>query len=322
MLMAVYHSEATGWTKVEDLDQLSELRAQAGNVLWAEADVASLTDGDVKTIADEFELHELAVEDAIHTRQRPKFEAYEGHLFGVFHQLDEEDGQFEARQIACFIGERWVVALHDGATRVLDIAKKRFASDRRSFESPSFLVHTMVDVVVDDYQVKADALEAEIEEMEEIVLATPSAPVQRQLYSIKQRVARLRRYVVPGTRALERLLDPAHGRPFSEETTQLFRDVHDHLMRMTDQIKNVDDLSDAVLDLVRGEQANTLNETTRKLTAWAAIFAIDTLIAGIYGMNFSLVPPTGSRLGFWFALALTVVISVGLYAFFKNKKWL
>ena len=322
MLMAVCHTSRGGWTRIDDLGTLSDLRAEAGNVLWAEADVKTLTPEDVSLVAGEFGLHELAVEDAMHTRQRPKFETYDEHLFAVFHELDEEDGQYEARQIACFIGDRFVLVLHEGAKRILDVSKQRFQEDSRVLDSPAFLVYTMLDAVVDDYQNKADSVENEIEEIEELVLQIPHAPVQRQLYSLKQRLARLRRYVYPGARLLDRVVEPVHPQPFSDETRQLFRDVHDHLLRMTDQIKNSEDLCDAVLDLVRGEQAASLNEVNRRLAAWAAIFAIGTLIAGVYGMNFALVPDEGSLFGFWFAVALMVIMSIGLFFYFKRKHWL
>lgn len=321
MLMAVCHTSEGGWTRVQDLKSLSDLKASAGHVLWAEADVTTLDEDEIRLIAEEFDLHELAVEDAVHTRQRPKFETYEGHLFAVFHELMEEDGQFEARQIACFIGERYVLVLHEGAQRILEIAKERFRSAERTLDSPAYLVYTMLDAVVDDYQLKADGVESEVEELEELVLTAPDIPVQRQLYSIKQRVARLRRYVLPGERLLSRVLDPAHEQPFSEETRRLFTDVHDHLLRMTDQVRNADDLTDAMLDLVRSEQANALNEVNKKLAAWAAIFGAGTLIAGIYGMNFDRMPELDWPLGYPFALGLMAVAMVVAIAWFRRNDW-
>jgi magnesium transporter len=319
--MAVCHSSETGWTQVEDLARLSDLRAETGNVLWAEADVATLTPEDIEMIAEEFDLHPLAVEDAVNTRQRPKLESYAGHLFIVFHQLDEIEGQLEACQIACFIGDRYVLALHEHADRILNEAKTRFNKEGHGLDSPAFLVYTMLDVVVDDYQDKADRLEAEMEHLEEIVLETPVAPIQNQLYKTKQRIARLRRYVMPGSRLVEWMLDPAHS-IFSDAGKEGFRDVHDHLLRMTDQIRNIDELSDAVLDLVRSEQANALNEVNKRLAAWAAIFGVGTLIAGIYGMNFRLVPRDQTLYGFWFAIVLMIVCSAGLYFYFKRRDWL
>lgn len=321
MLLAVCHSDSSGWAKVDDLTHLSELRDASENLLWAETDVTSLDEAEIRLIAEEFSLHELAVEDALNTRQRPKFEVYDTHQFLVMHQLDEVDGQLEAFQIACFIGRNYVLVIHAGAARSLEEAKQRWR-ERLDRNHPSALIHTLVDVVVDDYQATADRLEDEVEELEEIVLAHPDAPVQRQLYAVKQRLARMRRYVFPATRLLEWASNTAAKHPFSEETAKQFRDIDDHLQRIKDQIGNLDDLDQALLDLTRNEQTAMMGEQQRKLAAWAAIFAVGTLIAGVYGMNFALVPEEGSLGGFWFALGLMFLSAVGLYAYFKGRKWL
>ncbi len=321
MLMAICHSAQGGWAKVEDLDQLSELRKQSGNVLWAEADVSNLTAEDVEVIAEEFGLHPLAVEDAMSIRQRPKIEAYEGHQFIVFHQLDEVSDQLEATQIACFIGERYMLTIHAGADRVIQAAKDRWGSSEDTARTPESLLHTLFDVVVDEYQDVADRLEQTMEDLEEIALESPGAPLQRQLYSVKQRLSRMRRYVLPAARVLDWALDPASERVSDETMRALFRDIHDHLLRIADEIRNIDDLSQAVLDLTRSEQSHALGEVSRRLTAWAAIFAVLTLIAGIYGMNFMLVPKDQTLYGFWIVIALMTLCGAGLYAYFKRRGW-
>lgn len=321
MLLALCHSAESGWTDVEDITQLSDLRATGDNLLWAEADVRTLDAQDVALIAEEFGLHPLAVEDAVNTRQRPKIEDYETHLFIVVHELAEIDGQLEATQIGCFLGERYVLTLHAGATSTIEAAKDRWQRKKPN-QRPSFLLHTLLDVVVDDYQAISDRIEDEVENLEEIALATPEANIQRQVYSVKQKISRLRRYAFPETRILERTIGSADEHVISAETEPLFRDVHDHLLRITDQIRNADDLTDAVLDLTRNAQAAILNETGRKLSAWAAIFAVGTLIAGVYGMNFELIPNEQSIGGFYFAIGLMVVSSLGMYAYFKGRKWL
>ncbi|MEA2517230.1 MAG: magnesium transporter [Actinomycetota bacterium] len=321
MLMAICHSAAGGWTKVDDLDQLSELRKETGNVLWAEADVENLTHEDVDLIAEEFGLHPLAVEDAMSTRQRPKIESYEGHNFVVFHQLDEEAGQLEASQIACFVGERYVLTIHSGGARTIEAAKKRWG-ERDQTEHSSVLLHTLFDVVVDEYQNIADELEQTIEDLEEIALETPRAGLQQQLYRVKQKTSRMRRYVLPMTRLLEWTEDPLGDAHVAEENIPLFRDVHDHLLRMTDQVRNIDDLAQAVIDLTQSEQSNLLNEVSKKLSGYAAIFGVLTLIAGIYGMNFKLVPRDQTLYGFWIAIAMMVAAGAGMYFYFKKKDWL
>jgi magnesium transporter len=321
MLLALCHSAESGWTNVEDITQLSELRASGENLLWAEADVRDLENEDIALIADEFGLHPLAVEDAIHTRQRPKIDRYESHLFLVVHELVETDGQLEAAQIGCFIGEHYVLTMHAGADRSIRAAKDRWERERPT-QHPSFLLHTLLDVVVDDYQKISDRIEDEVETLEEIALATPEADIQRDVYSVKQRISRLRRFALPEARILERTIGSQGDHPFAAETEPLFRDVHDHLLRITDQVRNSDDLTDAVLDLTRNAQAAILNEATRKLSAWAAIFAVLTLIAGVYGMNFELIPQENSLSGFLFAVGLMIVSGLALYVYFKRRKWL
>ena len=322
MLMAICRSDEKGWERVDDLSTVSDLREAGDALVWAECDVGGLSTGDIGTIAEEFELSPLAVEDSVNLRQRPKIETYATHLFVVFHQLDEIQGQLEAIQIACFVGDRYVLTVHGGATRTLDEAKRRWQEAQLDHRDPVHLLHTLLDVVVDDYQAIADRLEEEMEELEELVLEVPEVPIQRQLYSLKQRLSRLRRYVLPGARLLDWVVDPDSSKPFKPETAELFRDIHDHLLRITDEVRNVDELAQAVLDLTRAEQADTLNEVNKKLSAWAAIFAVGTLIAGIYGMNFRLVPRDQTLLGFWFAVGLMAALGVGLYVYFKRRKWM
>lgn len=320
MLLAVCHSSATGWNEVHDLDRLSDLRGEAGNLLWAEADVARLDREDIETIAEEFGLNALAVEDAAAAKQRPKLETYEEHLFLVLHELNEVDDQLEPTQLSCFVGERYVLTIHHGASRTIEEAKARWRSDEHLSEGPIELLHTLLDVIVDDMQRHADRLELEIEQLEDIALSASDQPIQRQLYSVKQQVARMRRYALP----VQRILDDLLRREGTVTTSmvELLRDVQDHVVRMSEQIHNVSELSDAVLDFVRSEQADALNRNSQKLAAWAAIFGVSTIVAGVYGMNYDLVPDGGSEAGFWFALALMATLAGALFAYFRKKGWL
>ncbi len=337
MLLAVCHSDETGWTEVEDLDHVSDLRIQEGKLLWAEADIASLTERDIATIAEEFDLHPLAVEDAMSKRERPKLEVFaDHHLFVVFHQLDERDDHLEAVQIACFVGEGYVLTLHAGAQRTLAEVRRRWESEGQSSmgRGRTYLMHLMLDVVVDDYQAIAERLDATIEDIEDLTLQSVDLPndrmeraveaeAQRRLYSLKQQTARFRRYALPMGRILHDVINGPHGNPFfSEATVVLFRDVQDHLLRIADQIRSIDDLTDAVLELRRSKQGQGLNEINKRLTAWAAIIAVPTLISSTYGMNFKLVPEDQTIMGFYFALGLMVSAAVFLYVFFKRKGWL
>lgn len=317
---AMYQRDGA-WNTVTDLDSLSDLCLDRQNLVWADLDTNDIPEGLLPKLAEEFSLHDLAVEDAVHTRQRPKLEQYPDHLFVVFQQLDEEDEQLESAQIACFIGERWIFALHSGAERTLAEARRRWDEGEMEVADGALsLLHTLLDVVVDDYQDVADRLERTIEDLEEIALATFNAPIQRQVYQVKQHLARLRRYALPASRVLAPLLTDVHMVP--EDTQPYFRDISDHLTRIAEQVRQLDDLVQAVLDLVRGEQSNALNEVTKKLTSWAAIIAVPTFIASVYGMNLHLFPDGPSIMNFYFVLGLMGVVAGWLYLLFKKKNWL
>ncbi len=326
MLTAISHSPGTGWQEVTDLTKISNICDQSGARVWAEADVRSLTKDDLVTIAEEFGFHELAIEDATSLKERPKLEEYDKHLFVVVHELQPQEGQLETAQIACFIGTRFVLALHSGAEHTMEETRRRLMATKGDIWGGSaYLMHTLLDTIVDDYQRIADNLEHEIETLEEAVLADPRSQAQTRLYTVKQGVARFRRFVLPVARMLANVVDQGSlGSSIRLVDTHFgayFRDVHDHTLRMTDQVRNIEDLADAMIDLVRVEATNAQNEVTKRLTSWAAIIAVPTYIASVYGMNYQLVP-RHEIFGFWFALGLMATSAVSLYVFFKKRGWI
>jgi magnesium transporter len=322
VLKAICHVGEGRWADVEDFSSVSDLIAEGKQLVWAQADLADLTGENITRVAEELGLHPLAVEDAMKPRQRPKLEAYENHLFVVSHQLDTVNDQLEARQIASFVGLRFVLTIHQSADRTLADAYRRLTSLSKSEDrGPSVIVQSILDSVVDDYQATADRLEEEIEALEEFALANPQMALQNRLYAVKQQTARLRRYVIPGERVLA---DVVHGRiPVATERTRaFFRDIHDHLLRIGDEVRNIEDLANAVVELQRSEQTTALNEVTKRLTGWAAIIAVPTLISSVYGMNYRLFPPNEHGAGFLIALGLMGTTAVGLYVYFKRRDWI
>lgn len=293
-------------------------------LLWADIDLTDADDRDLTAVGEDLQLHPLAIEDALNPRQRPKLETYPDHLFLVVHELDMRDGQLEAAQIACFIGANFVLTVHDAADRLLAIARARWDQDDAGGKNASVgqLIYVLLDTLVDDYQSIADGLEDSTEQLEEIVLEVPTAPVQRQIYELKQRVSRLRRYSIPLQRTLEYVLAGNSSDFFPQEGHQQLRDVNDHMLRIADQIRSIEDLTNAALEVSRHAQADSLNQVNKKLSAWAAIFGVATIIAGIYGMNYALVPTTRGVEGFWFAILLMVVTCSALYLYFRRKDWL
>jgi magnesium transporter len=312
----------TLWHDVPDLEAFREMDLRAG-AEWIMLDASTMDPAELRAVLESHGVHSLAAEDAVHPRQRPKIERYEDHLFLVLHELDERDGQLEAFQFAAIITDHYVLIVHHGTNRMVQSLRARVDRDRDL--PPLYLV---LDATVDEYEFLANALEEEVERLEEEALeASGGGQVdevveQAQLYSVKQKVSRLRRYAVPVERVMAAITTGEAGRSLGEPIRRLFHDVHDHTIRINAQIRNIDDLSGAVLDLIRSEQATTLNMVNKKLTAWAAIFAAWAVITGFYGMNLDLEPEEQTVFGFWFVVVLMITVGIVLYFVFKWRKWL
>jgi magnesium transporter len=311
----------TQWHVVPDLDALRGMDLRAGPE-WITVDASRLGADELRSVLEAHGIHPLVAEDVAHPRQRPKIESYGDDLFLVLHQLDEEDGQLEACQLAAVITGEYVLVIHHGADRTIESLRRRVDGGA----GPPLYV--LLDTNVDEYERIANDLEEEVERFEEEALEASREGMveqrveQAELYSIKQRLSRLRRYAVPVERILASVTGVEGARSIDEEARPLFQDVLDHTIRLSAQIRNVDELTGAVLDLIRSEQADTLNMVNKKLSAWAAIFAAWAVITGFYGMNLDLEPEEQTVFGFWFVFTLMGVVGLGLYLVFKRRKWL
>jgi magnesium transporter len=314
---------------------VAELRRDADVAVWAQADARDASDADIGKLAAEFALDELAVEDALNPRQRPKLEAYDPHLLLVLYQLDEEADQLEPKQLTCFAGATFVLVLHHGADRLVREMRTRISEGGPETASADRMLHAVADVAVDDYEAIATRISGEVEELEAQALEVARAeqrttkqvqramPSQYRLYTMKQQTSMLRRFALPLSLALERLDARDEPVAISRDTEKLFRDVHDHVVRVSAQVRSIEDLAQGVLDLTQSVQADTLNEINKKLTGWAAIVAAPALIAGLYGINYRLLPVTTIGVwGFVFVVGVMALASLTLYVFFKAKGWI
>jgi magnesium transporter len=320
-----------GWDEVDDVGKILELRRDPRRIVWAESDVSDATEDDVRQLASGFALDELAVEDALNARQRPKLEAYPGHLLVVVYELEEIEDQLEPRQVAAFIGQGFVIVLHHGASQLMREARSRLTAEEDETPTVDSLLHVLLDSTVDDYEAKSEELAEEVEELEQQALTAARAtdsddsdpaelPSQYRLYTVKQQVAMLRRFALPMSRAVERLAHTGSESP--DESELQFRDVEDHLIRLAAQVRSIDDLAAGVLDLTRSIQADTLNDVQKKLSGWAAVFAVPALILGLYGTNIGLDPKWLGHWGVAFLIGLCVASGSAVYVFFKRRDWI
>lgn len=275
-------------------------------------------------VAAEFALHPLAVEDAVKAQQRPKLERYEDSLFLVLKTVhyDEVSQQIELGDIMLFVGESFVVTVRHGQSRALRDVRQRLQRDKTMLGcGPSAVVHAVCDRVVDDYTAISYSLESDIEEVEQQVFSPRRTNDAERIYNLKREIIEFRRAVRPLVEPMERLATgligdvPAEMRPF-------FRDVADHTVRVAEQVDGFDDLLSSVLSANLAQVAVQQNADMRRISAWVAIIAVPTMIAGIYGMNFEHMPELRWAFGYPAALSVMLVACVALYRAFRRSGWL
>jgi magnesium transporter len=282
------------------------------------------TDEEFDTVASEFGLHELAVEDAIAAHQRPKLEMYDKSLFIVLktaRYLDEtEVVQFGEIQI--FVGDGFVVHVRHGEASPLAEARRRVEErpDLLKF-GPGTVAYAIVDKVVDDYAPVIAGIENDISEVEyEVFSESGTNPVER-IYKLKREVLELHSATVP----LAEPLDDLTRRSFAlvpEDLDKYFRDVHDHLLRIVLRVATARDLLSSVLEANLTRVSVRQNEDMRKISAWVAIAAVPTAVAGIYGMNFEHMPELDQTWGYPAVIAFMVTVCSLLYWRFRRSGWL
>ena len=272
----------------------------------------------------QFGLVELAVEDAQHGKQRPKLDVYHDHAF-VFMKTAMYDVSTERvvfGDMALFIAGNFVVTVrHGDAIPMRSIRADMETNPATMAQGPTAVLHEVLDRLVDQYVEVAEKLREDVEDLEDQVFDDETPAPSNRLYSVKREVLEFRRAVLPLTKPLDVLASSeiAHVSP---EFRERFADVHDHLLRVIDEVTVLGELMDAALTanmtLIQVQQ----NMDMRKISAWAGIGAVPTMIAGIYGMNFDHMPELGWRYGYFLVLAGLGLVSVGLFRVFRRNKWL
>jgi magnesium transporter len=305
-----------------DLKHAYDERHQAGKFVWI--GLYEPTEEEFDSLRREFNLHPLAVEDAIHAHQRPKLEVYEGMLFIVLKTARYVDPTevIELGELLVFLGDDFIITVRHGEASSLKPVREELENDPKHLRrGPGAVLHAILDRVVDDYQPAIEGLETDIDEVEEELFSAGRTNPAERIYRLQREVLGFRKATAPLVDPVARLAEGkyAHIHP---EIHDYFRDVNDHLMRARDQL-------DAMRDLLAGSlQANLAqvgvrqNEDMRRISAWVAIIAVPTAIAGIYGMNFRHMPELKWEVGYPGALALMLVICAALYYRFKRAGWL
>jgi len=281
-------------------------------------------------IATRFGLHPLAVEDAVQAHQRPKLERYDDMLFAVVKTVHYDDTQangatevVETGEVMIFLGANYVITVRHGEHGNLRAMRKRLESDAQLLEQgPSVVLHAILDHVVDDYLAVTAALQEDIDEVETSVFAGADRGADsNRMYILKREVLALRRSAGPLSAPLRTLAD----RPLrlvAEDIREYFRDVDDHLSEVVEQVASFDDLLNTLVAANLAQVSVAQNEDMRKISAWVAIAAVPTMVAGVYGMNFDHMPELHWRYSYPIIAGIVVIFCIGLYRSFKRNGWL
>jgi magnesium transporter len=319
---ALYHHGLREVTPEKFAHALETARSQGESFVWV--GLHDPTREELDKVAREFSLHALAVEDALKAHQRPKIEDYTDSMFIVLKTVryDEDTQQIELGDVMLFVGDSFVVSVRHGKGTALHDVRRRLEQQKDILEcGPSAVVYAVVDRIVDDYTEIALEVEEDIEEVEQRVFSPVRNHEAGRIYNLKREVIEFRRAVMPLVEPMAKLA--SGGMPHVHEVMRpFFRDVADHAIRVSEQVESFDDLLTSVLNANLAQVTVQQNEDMRRISAWVAMAAVPTMIAGIYGMNFRHMPELGWRLGYPGALALMAGICLLLFRGFKRSGWL
>ncbi|MGW6544683.1 magnesium and cobalt transport protein CorA [Streptomyces massasporeus] len=311
------------------VDTVERVRKSREGFVWL--GLHEPTDQEFAGIAELFDLHPLAVEDAIEAHQRPKLERYGETLFAVFKTVcyvehDELTATSEVvntGEIMVFVGTDFVITVRHGRHGSLGPLREELESDPVQLaKGPSAVLHALADHVVDDYLTVTDAVQGDIDQVETDVFSQTGARTDPgRIYQLKRELLELKRAVVPLSRPLEDLATRPI-RAVDPEIQAYFRDVSDHLLRAKEQIAAFDELLNSILQAHLAQVTVAQNEDMRKITAWAAIIAVPTMVCGVYGMNFDHMPELHWRYGYGMVIGVISVACLALYRAFRRSGWL
>jgi magnesium transporter len=305
-----------------DLEHAYDVRHQPGKFVWI--GLYEPTEEEFASLRHEFDLHPLAVEDAIHAHQRPKVEVYDDMVFLVLKTARYVDPTevIELGELLVFLGDDYIITVRHGEASSLKPVREALEEDPGHLRhGPGAVLHAILDRVVDDYGPAIQGLETDIDEVEDELFSGERTNPAERIYHLQREVLQFRKATAPLVEPIERLAEGRYAQ-IQPEIRDYFRDVNDHLIRTRDQLDAMRDLLAGSLQANLAQVAVRQNDDVRRISAWVAIIAVPTAIAGIYGMNFEHMPELTWTLGYPGALVLMLLICATLYRYFKRVGWL
>ena len=321
-MISVYKYAAGSVECVNSVDP-AWLAPDSSVILWA--DFNEPTPEEARVLSDVFHFHELSIEDALAEIHQPKIESYGEYLYLVLHGIDfsARHHKFRTKDVDFFLNPKYLVSVHHGPSRSVGrVAEACSRNGQMLAEGTAALMHRIVDTMVDNYRPEVEQLEQRIDRLETEVFENPAPELVRRILQFKKDVTSLRQVVLPERDAVGRLARREF--PFiSEQIAYRFRDVHDHLVRLSDEAMFFQDRISGILDAHLSAVSNQLNTVMKVLTIIATIFMPLTVVTGMWGMNIDLPRfAGGDRAQFWWVCGMMLGISAIMLVFFHRKRWI
>jgi magnesium transporter len=306
------------------VDDISDYLENESAVIWL--DLLAPDRADLAVLSEEFGLHPLAIEDAVHPHERTKIDRYRSHLFLAAYavHLDAGTGELAMSEFAAFVTSRAVITVRkDDGVNIDSVLAYWDGSPDLASEGVGYLLHGLLDNIVDGYFNAVQSLDEEIEKLEDLLFADASrdqGAVQRRSFELRKSLVLFRRVVLP----MREVVNTVMRRDLHIVTDRLqpyYQDVYDHVLRAAEWTESLRDLVTTILETNLTVQSNRMNVITKKVTSWAAIVAVPTFITGFYGMNVPY-PGFGHAVGLEVSFAIMIVSAVVLYIVFKRRDWL
>lgn len=303
------------------LEAISEQLCQPGRFIWL-----GLNDPDeatMKKLQQEFNLHDLAIEDAHRAHQRPKIETYGETLFVVLRTVHRANKRLELGETHFFLGANFLITIrHKSNTSYAGVRSRCEAAPHLLKKGPAFAMYAIMDFIVDEYFPVIQELELEVAAIEENIFREKARrDTTFRIYKLKRQVLDVKRAVSPVIDICNRLMR-FDLKVIDEETKPYFRDVYDHTVRINEIVDNARELLNNALDANLSLITITQSEVSKRFAAWAAIIGVATMVAGIYGMNFEIMPELKWQYGYPAIVGGTVAVCMFMYWKFKKSGWL
>ena len=320
MITVIVHQN--GQTRAVDRVEPAWLDPASGAVFWV--DLMAPGDSERRLLSDVFGFHPLSVEDAVSALQYPKIETYPGYLYVVLHGIDAkpQHTSFATRDVDFFLGRNYLVTVHDSESRsiaaISDVCSRH---EHILKEGPVSLMHRIVDRMVDNYQPVFEEIESRIGRLEEQSYVGHDR-LSRQVMKLKRDVSAMRRVLVPQRDAIGRLARREFP-TISDEMTYRFRDVYDHVVRLTEEAVLFQDRVTGIFEVNLSTVSYRLNQVMKLLTVMSTIFLPLTVLTGMWGMNIPLPHlPGGPEVQFWWVSGIMIALIAGMLIFFRRNKWI